>query len=319
MGSKTKWIEGRPDDPSPKIARRALKSRLERMGYYLARAVDKSSVETENVHQLRVVARRTAAAIEIFDAYLPPGRARWLSKQVKRVRQAAGAARDFDVLLLRWTEHVRHVHSDEVALLLAEVNERRRDAQAPIQAVYQKLIDKRFKERVNKLLARIRWQGDEQTCDARLGCTARIALGKLVVPYLQAARAELTDPEALHAFRIQGKQVRYAMEVFAGAFGMEFRQELYPLVAALQDRLGAINDHVTARAYFEQWSAEAATCATRQALEMAIAQERQAFETSRQEFLVWWTAERRQDLERRFERYVDLDGGNEPAAHREAS
>ena len=60
------------------------------------------------------------------------------------------------------------------------------------------------------------------------------------------------DVQALHAFRIQGKQVRYAMEIFAGAFPPEFREQLYPIVETLQDRLGAINDHVTAQTHFSQ-------------------------------------------------------------------
>ena len=33
----------------------------------------------------------------------------------------------------------------------------------------------------------------------------------------------MSDAAALHAFRIQGKQVRYAMEIFAGAFDEDFR------------------------------------------------------------------------------------------------
>ncbi len=145
---------------------------------------------------------------------------------------------------------------------------------------------------------------------------ARVALARMVVPYLKLAQAELADAEALHAFRIQGKQVRYAMEIFAGAFDEAFRQDLYPLVAMLQDRLGSINDHVTARIYFEQWRSEAEMCSVRQALDMGIVEERQSFETSRQEFLAWWTCERRDDLCRRFGRYVDLES---PTARRRAT
>ena len=92
MGRNSKWIDASPDDCTQRIAARALESRLERIGHYLARAVSEPRSETENVHQLRVFARRTAAALEIFDAWLPQRRGRWVSKQVKRVRKAAGAA-----------------------------------------------------------------------------------------------------------------------------------------------------------------------------------------------------------------------------------
>ncbi len=105
-------------------------------------------------------------------------------------------------------------------------------------------------------------------------------------------------------FRIQGKQVRYAMEIFAGAFDENFRKELYPIVATLQERLGAINDHFTAQIYFANWLAEARSCAVREALEMGIDCEAKALVASRREFLDWWTVARREDLERRFAAYV---------------
>ena len=76
MGRNSKWIEGQPDDPIEKAARRALAARLERMWHYLERAVREPKSETENVHQLRVFTRRAASALEIFEAWLPERRGR---------------------------------------------------------------------------------------------------------------------------------------------------------------------------------------------------------------------------------------------------
>jgi hypothetical protein len=81
---------------------------------------------------------------------------------------------------------------------------------------------------------------------------------------------------------------------------------LYPLVADLQDRLGAINDHVTARVYLAAWHGESDSCALRRALELAIEHETSEFEASRQAFLSWWTHDRRAELRRRFAHYVQL-------------
>jgi CHAD domain-containing protein len=88
---------------------------------------------------------------------------------------------------------------------------------------------------------------------------------------------------------------------------------LYPVVATLQERLGAINDHVTAQAHFSQWLAESESCATRQAFEWAIQQEQHALEATRREFLDWWTHDRREDLGRRFAQYLQLDIVDETA------
>ncbi len=288
---------------------------MARMSHYLERAGRDAPSETENVHQLRVFSRRAAAAIEIFADWLPKKRGRWLQRQVKRVRKAAGAARDCDVLSKRWLENMQHAPSSHAALLLEHVKQRRGAAQAPIEAIDKKLAGKHFDRRVRKILKCLRYCGDGEpaACGQQFACLARGALRRLVVPYLAAARAELGDGAAMHAFRLLGKQVRYAMEIFAGAFDEEFRTELYPLVALLQERLGAINDHVTAQTCFAAWHTQAESCAVRAALETGIDCEQRGFEAARREFLDWWTAGRLEDLTRRFARYVDL-GAPDPAA-----
>jgi CHAD domain-containing protein len=196
---------------------------------------------------------------------------------------------------------------------LEQIKRRRKAAQEPIEAIRKKLARRRFARWTKELLKRLRRRGAADACDDRFGCVARVALGGVVRPYLVAAAAELDDAAAMHAFRIQSKQVRYAMEIFAGAFDDEFRKELYPLVVTLQDRLGPINDHVTAQTYFAAWHAEAESCAVRAALEMGIDCEQQSLESTRREFLDWWTPGRREDLGRRFSRYVELECPEQPA------
>lgn len=306
MGSNSKWVESRPDDSSRQVARRALASRLRRMWHYLRLAVERPSGDTEDVHQLRVFSRRAAAAMEIFDDSMPRRRGRWMQKQVKRVRKASGEARDFDVLLLRWAERLQRAPSGETALVLEEIKRRRLAAQKPVEDIFERLNRKQFGQRIEKLIKRVRASGGKDDCGHEFACMARIALAKLVGPYLDAGDANLADAEALHAFRIQGKQVRYAIEIFAGAFDEDFRQQLYPIVADLQDRLGAINDHVTARTYLAAWHDESDSYSLRRALETAQQLEQCAFEESRQDFLNWWTTERRNELRRRFARYVQL-------------
>jgi CHAD domain-containing protein len=238
-----------------------------------------------------------------------------MSKQVKRVRKAGGAARDLDVLRIRWSGRNEHMPSGPVALLLEQVQHCRREAQLPIEEVYGKLVEKRFVRRTSRFLKRVRTQDGQLSDRKPFGCMARAALGRVVVPYLAAARAEMGDAEALHAFRIQGKQVRYAMEIFAGAFNAEFRDELYPVVATLQDRLGAINDHVTAQTYLASWLDQVDSCALREALEIGMQRERHWFDSSRQEFLAWWNSERREDLRQRFARYVQVESPHEQPSH----
>jgi CHAD domain-containing protein len=308
MGRNTKWIDSRPDDPVEEVARRAFEARLERLWHYVQTSVSEPLAETENVHQLRVFARRAAAAMEIFADWLPRRRGHWMRKQLKRLRKAAGEARDLDVLEMRWSESLESLPAPQKNLLLEQVKRRRRKAQWPIEDIHNKLADKNFERRARKFVKRIRLRGDHaQPCDERLGCLARKALGRLAIPYLQAASLKTPDAESLHAFRIRSKEVRYAMEIFAGAFDEDFRQQLYPIVAALQDQLGEIQDHVTAQQYLAAWRDETESFAVQQAIEAGIEHEQQSFEACREKFLAWWTPERRDDLRNRFARYIDLE------------
>jgi CHAD domain-containing protein len=231
-----------------------------------------------------------------------------MRKQLKRVRKAAGDARDLDVLRLRWSDPDQHLPAAQAPLLLEQVKRRRRKAQWPIEDAYHKFLRKNFERRTRKFVKRVRLRAAQPVaCDQTLGCLARVALGRLVVPYLQAGEAPMTDAESLHAFRIKSKEVRYAMEIFAGAFDVDFRQQLYPIVESLQDRLGAINDHVTAQNSLAAWRSETESCAVKAALDVGIEHEERAFELARQDFLAWWTPERRGELRRHFARYVQLD------------
>ena len=177
MGSNSKWVDGKPDDSVRRVARRALSSRLERMWHYLELAVRAPRSETENVHQLRVFSRRAAAAMEIFEAWLPTRRGRSIRKKIKHVRKAAGAARDFDVLLLRWSQRLEQTPSPLGSLLLEEITRHRHEAQPPIRAVHEKLTKRRFLRKTSKLLERIRDRVGAGPCDERFGCMARVAMG----------------------------------------------------------------------------------------------------------------------------------------------
>lgn len=307
MRHSKKWIDSGPEEPVWQIASRVLASRLERLWNFLGRAVREPASETENVHQLRVFTRRSTAALEIFEPWLPPKRGNKVRKRVSKVRKAAGAARDLDVLRLRLQSRQEQAPSTTTSLLLEHVRLRRREAQQPIVELYEHLVARRFDRKLRKFIKRIGVSRETADRDQRFDDLARHKLAEMVVPYLEAAGAEMNDPEALHAFRIQGKQVRYAMEIFAGAFDTEFRQDLYPLVAMLQDRLGTINDHATAETFYASWREQSDAPALREALQAGIDEERRALTEARQDFLAWWAPWRREDLRRRFGKFLSLD------------
>src|SRR5262249_50059853 len=92
-----------PDTPVTDAARHVLTARLEVVRDYLPLALHRSDEDPEHVHQLRVGTRRAGAALAIFSVCLPDKVFRTARKQLRRIRRAAGEARDWDVFLLALT------------------------------------------------------------------------------------------------------------------------------------------------------------------------------------------------------------------------
>jgi CHAD domain-containing protein len=305
MVRKTKWIgDSAPDSPVDEVARRAVSVRLESVWQLLSRAAD-DDPQPEHVHQLRVATRRAMAALRIFEPLLPRRRGRKMRKQLRRIRRAAGDARNLDVLAARLQKDYPAWNSGHSAKLAQFIAGLRRDAQPPIEKLYTHLSEQqRFVRRARALVARVRVRPVEgQEPPRTFLAAARQALGSLVDQFF-ASTADLGAAPALHTMRICGKRVRYGMEIFVGAFEPALRQEIYPLVVEIQEKLGGINDHVTAADLFAGWLERADDPALSEILRPLVDQEHQAVEQRRQEFLAWWTAGRSAELRRRFDQQL---------------
>jgi CHAD domain-containing protein len=82
------------------VASRLLRQRLGAVARAIA-AVATGKPRAEAVHRLRISARRAAAAITAFRSFVPRRQRRWFKKSLRRIRCAAGEARDLDVLTTR--------------------------------------------------------------------------------------------------------------------------------------------------------------------------------------------------------------------------
>src|SRR5690348_512201 len=95
-----KWISDlKADTPVAEAARHVLFVRLQVVKDYLPRAALEPDHDIEYVHQLRVGSRRADAALRIFRACLPAKAHRKARRRLRKLRRAAGAARDWDVFL----------------------------------------------------------------------------------------------------------------------------------------------------------------------------------------------------------------------------
>lgn len=308
MVRKGKWIEGTSaDQPVSAAARRTLEVRLAVVWHYLPLAARRAAEDVEHVHQLRVASRRAVAAIEIFEELLPRRRAKWLLKRLKEIRRTAGAARDDDVLaarLLQWSEQ-----HPSVELVLQQVRRHREANQKPIRKIHRKLVKERFELGLSELLERIRWRDMSHPREPRLSVVARRSLKCFLAEFVKASQGDWEDYAALHQFRIAGKRLRYAMEVFGAAFSPAFRQRLYPQVEILQELLGDVNDHATAITRLEKWLDKSEDDELTVALKKLLAAERRGLKRNRRKFLDWWTPARAKTLCDGLGRQLSTNGG----------
>ncbi len=112
--------------------------------------------------------------------------------------------------------------------------------------------------------------------------------------------------ENLHRFRIAGKNLRYAIELLAGAFPPAVRNELYPLLSNMQDKLGRTNDLTVAADRLRKRMEESADPAAISDLRRRLTSVEDELNKQRDDFRAWWTPELRMSLRARFDEILKM-------------
>jgi CHAD domain-containing protein len=239
-----KWIEGLgPLLSVAEAARLALQVRFEVVRYYLPLAMHEADRDLEHVHRLRVGTRRAGAALQIFRAALPEKIHKKARRTLRDIRRAAGAARDWDVFgieLRGRAAHASEKYRPGLDFLIGYAAGQRDAAQESLSEAGTK----HEVELKDIIAAALRTIHNPYTpgAPARFDELGRVLLHDLLQEFGWAAGRNLDDYEHLHRVRILGKQLRYAMEIFAGCFPHDFREVLYVRVEQMQDILGLAND-----------------------------------------------------------------------------
>jgi CHAD domain-containing protein len=274
-------------------ARRVLTERLDVVRHYLPLAVAEPEKDTEYVHQLRVGTRRAGAALRIFCSCLPDKVHETARKQLRRLRRAAGAARDWDVFLAMLGDFPRQgvgALRPGLDFLCGHAFAERQQAQEQLRKASKDYLFA-FDRLLVETVAAVR---EPKPRGHPLVGLARPMLSSLLRELDRAAAQDLEQYEQLHQVRIAGKRLRYAMEVFADCFQPAFREELYPAVEEMQSILGAANDSHVARQRLE--GLRAALQAGRPddwkrfkaGIERLLRFHQQRLPRERRRFLQWW-------------------------------
>ncbi len=208
------------------------------------------------VHHLRVAARRLLYALDCFRQMLDGPELRRLRKRMKIVLSAGQSVRDRDIAL----EFAAYACLPcDSAVLLAVRQER--DAAA--RDLSERLDQGRYHGFEERWVGRLGRMGAGPPAVARPSrrngavvrhprwdltasslANARRVLPGLAAEYFELGRAVSSGepaPERLHALRLDGKRLRYYLELFRDLYAGGLRRSIRTL-KAVQESLGAISD-----------------------------------------------------------------------------
>ena len=310
MALSSKWmVVDNERAPVASVAARTLRKRLETVWNDLQAAAGREARDAERVHQLRVATRRALAAIDAFRDLMPEKQRSWFEKQLRRIRRAAGDARDLDVLTERLAAAPPAEKRRSPAVdgrrarqrLVTMLSKQRDVSRQPIIERREKLVENDWPGRMERLLEAIP-AGRRQPS---FGAYARRRFKPMVERFFAAADRKLRDPEEIHRLRIEGKKIRYSLEIFAAVFPPHVRARCQDSLEQLQKTLGDFTDHPAAAERFNRWADGTAATSNRQLLASLGREEIELAERARKAFAKWWNPPRRRSLRRRFQRTLD--------------
>lgn len=210
--------------------------------------VRSGDADIEYIHRMRVASRRLRAALPLFEGCLPRRKAgEWL-KDIRRITQALGAARDADVqidALAKYTKKQEDpTQGPGLTRLMLRLRQQRATLQPPLEEALARLEQDNTVADLRAALEPLAAQAEQVYAftpqlykHAFTHITGRLAdfLGYAEIVHQPEKVTEL------HEMRIAAKWLRYTMENFAPLYGGELKEWLNP-VRDMQEQLGDIHD-----------------------------------------------------------------------------
>jgi CHAD domain-containing protein len=189
----------------------------------------------EGVHQLRVSTRRFRAVLDTFRDLFPAGARRKIRRSIKRVFAVAGEVRNRDI-----AAELMDPNDVCTPALRIRLRAEREQQELALRRLLAEWTESSFADR---------WRAALDLPTVR--DAARETLPGYAARLFDSGRLAFAqgDAETLHEFRIAAKKFRYALEMFAPAYGPAFSRRVDTL-KKLQDLLGSLNDIETARSLF---------------------------------------------------------------------
>lgn len=216
-------------------------------------------VDPEDLHQLRVTARRLDATLALFKEHLPAALVR-ARKTAKSLLRTLGATRDLDVQLAGLAAYCLELPEEERSAL-EPLSDRLEHERARARTRMVRALDSEATRRWLQTLA----AGSETApaeADANVVTVAAVMPQRVRRRFRRLRKAvrrlrPSSSMEDYHKVRRRAKQLRYALESGMFNYGKP-ADEMLKALRRLQDRLGAQQDAYMARSHLTALAADEA-------------------------------------------------------------
>ena len=230
------------------LAARYLRKQVKRLAAQIdgARRAD----DPECIHQARVASRRLRAAIRMFSNCFDPKQLKSWQKQIRRVTDKLGDARDGDVQI-EFLCGVLDALDEKacypgIARLMVKLERQREKVQPKVVEAADRLescgVLQQMRAVTKEVLSEAKAQDVSPQSPFALDETRRHILQNLeqLLPY-QESLANPEDRERHHAMRIAAKRLRYTVEISAAVYDGQLDGTIRA-IKRLQTLLGEIHD-----------------------------------------------------------------------------
>lgn len=204
-------------------------------------------LDPEFLHDFRVAVRRTRSALTQVQDVFPEADTERFKKELKWLGRATGPVRDLDVYLLKLPGY-RQALGERVGPRLEPLGRFLAEHQELEQIELSEVLQsQRYRRLVTGWQAFLDRGSDDDAPNAhrpiREVVSARIRkLWRRVRERGRAITPE-TEASALHRLRIDGKKLRYLLELFGSLYPADEIRPLVRRLKKLQDNLGDFNDY----------------------------------------------------------------------------
>ena len=209
--------------------------------------------DPEELHQLRVTARRIDATLSLFKQYLPPALVK-ARKRAKALLRSLGATRDLDVQLAGLSAYSEELPEDE-RQALEPLKERLTIERARARARMLRVLDSEPARRwIETLTAATEAPSAANDPGAATVATVMPQRVRQRFRRLRKAVRRLRADSSMddyHKVRRRAKQLRYALESGSGLYGKP-AEEMLKALRRMQDKLGANQDAHMARGHLTE-------------------------------------------------------------------